>query len=327
MKRYFLYAVLISSALFSCKKDSTLIPQEPTIAQSDLKKYDIAFNVTGFNQSTAPFGMYAAIPSNKIASTSTALRDTLTKSIGILYYIITDSKGIVVNNITQLAADTAFGKIKTSLPAGTYHVSVVGGGYQTLATQYFSLTPNPDTTNQFVYQDIHRSYRFGSFSDTFMKLMDITVGNSTSSYNITLDRRVAQIKVNIEDAIPANASSITVTIIGDHYILKTDGTSEPLTQGLPTEVKTTLLTFTPPAGTRNANISTVVLNTQSAMTVQIKCVDGNNNVIATKTISNVTCQPNHTTLLTGNLFNGPSGSGIGVTYNSAWNVQTLNYTF
>jgi hypothetical protein len=323
MKKYFLYAAFISTVVFSCKKDSTA----PTpVSQDNSKKYDVTFNVTGFSQSQAPFSIYAATP-NKMASTNTQ-PDTLAQSIGVLYYSITDSKGVLVSKLTQHASDSTFGKIKLPLAPGSYHVSVVGGRYPNASrTDVGNLIVNPDTADQFVYQTLYFQRKL-SFDDTFRKSMDITVGNTDSSYNMILDRIVAQVEVNIQDAIPANAKSIYVTIVNDHYILKADGTSEgPTGQVIINFQINNDITITPSAGSTNTKIFRTVLNTQSAMTVKITCYDSNHNIIAYRTIDNVTCQPNHTTLLTGNLFTNSSGGGVGVSYNAAWNVQTLNYAF
>lgn len=325
MKRHFIYTIFISAVLVSCKKDNNTVPQ------TDSKKYEVAFNVTGFSKSQAPFGTYAGT-TNKIASntiTSQAVTtDTLAQNIGVLYYSITDSKGALVSKFTQFAPDSTFGKIKASLAPGNYHVSVAGGRYQNTASDPISLTISRDTANQFLYQNIYGG-RSTSFGDTFLKSMDITVGNTAGSYNFTLDRIVAQVAVNIQDAIPADARFINITINNDHYILKADGTSEGSTGQIvgTLEVDNTISFKTPAAGTTNTKTFRTVLNTQSAMSVKITCYDGNNNIIASRTIDNVTCKPNHITLLTGNLFTGASGSGVGVSYNTAWNIQTINYAF
>lgn len=326
MKKYFLYAALISTVLFSCKKDSTA----PTpVSQDNSKKYDVTFNVTGFSQSQAPFSIYAAAP-NKMASTNTQA-DTLAQSIGVLYYSITDSKGAVVSNITQYPADSTFGTTKLQLSPGNYHLNIVGGlyRYQNSFGSNLGLLINSGTANQFIYADINTRQKH-SFGDAFLKSMDITVGNTAGNYNIRLDRVVGQVEVNVQDAIPANASFLFIQIFNDHYILKSDGTSEGSTgqqigTSAPIPNGTYVQNLTP--GATNTKAYIFVLNTESAMSVEITCYDSNHKIIADRTINNVTAQPSHITLLTGNLFTGSSGSGVGVSYNTAWNVQTLNYAF
>lgn len=318
MKRYFLCIIILSSAMFSCKKDQANIPTPST------KQYKISLGISGFSQAVAPFVANAAGKNNKgkgaaFASTST---DTLAQDIDVLYYLVYNSSNVLIRSYTQPSKlafqqpNPNFGaNITLKLDPGTYQVIIAGGKT--------GLQSSPDTANQFVYSPENvgsGKTLYAPFKDTFFKNTSITVGNADANYNVTLNRVVAQLEVDIQDAIPSTANSFKVTVNNDCNILKPDGIPEG-------SAGNTFLVNNLTVGATNTKLFGIVLNTISSTSVDIQCLDQSNNVIAEKIVTGVKFQPNKTTLLTGDLFGATTSNGISVNYNPAWQVSTTNYTF
>jgi hypothetical protein len=298
MKKYLLMIAFASAFFVSCKKEHA---DESKPAQ---KTYKVRFNVTGFSKSTGPFKTDAV-------GTHASAADSLRSNISVLYYLVYRNR-IKIRTLVQRSTDANFGTITDSLSADkdqygslpNYQVIVVGGK-DNLTGYYTGNDPNAD------YEDFGytNNGQADYFDDTFYKSISFQVPDS--NYRV-----VAQLKVNIQDAIPANAKQIQVTF-SDYQDMRTStGQVDPnalaLRRTIQKEVK---------PGATGTMLSAILLNTKDTFSVEIKCLDANNNVIAVKTVGGVSCKANETTLLTGNLF-GTGGTGFNVTYDPTWGVPT-----
>jgi hypothetical protein len=307
MTRYFPCILILAAVQFSCKKDHFNSPAPGT------KQYQVSFNVAGFSQTVAPFVTNAT---RKKMTSLAAVTDTLAQHIDVLYYVVYDSNNVPVRSYKQLSGSAGFGTINIGLDPGSYHFVIAGGKT--------GLQLSPDTANQFVYNPESlgpgQGYLYPQFQDTFFKNIAVTVSNVNASYSARLDRVVAQLEVNIQDAIPSGAKYISATVSNDCNILKPDGAPEGSVAdgGMMNNLT---------VGNKNTTIYSLELNTVSATSVDIKCYDQSNNVIAERIVPKVGFQRNKTTLLTGNLFGAETGNGIDVHYNPNWKVVTINYGF
>jgi hypothetical protein len=295
-KAILLIISIISVLTVSCKKEHNIK------TQTGPKTYTVRFRVEGFSQNSGPF------KTNSI-HTNSVTADSLKKSIDVLYYLVYKNTSRY-RKITQYSTDPNFGTITDSFDAGNVNMPnkykvVVVAGKTNFVDSYKGIEALSDF-DQFQYID-NGVVKF--FNDAFYKSVEFTTPDST--YNLSLDRAVAQLQVKINDAIPANAKNIILTF--------NDYQSIYATKGLPRfdDVQQRTVTVSATPGAINTVLSAILLNTLSPFDVEIKCVDAADNVIAVNTVTGVTCKMNEVTILTGNLFGQP-GSNFYVTYNPAW---------
>jgi hypothetical protein len=308
MMKKILYGILIIGvAMTSCKKEnSRKSGPEP------LQK--IVFNV-GFSKTVTGFQL------SHLKTNSTTPDTSLTNYIDVLYYMVFDAGGNDVHNITQLSTDTAFGHYIDNLQAGSYTVVVAGGkaGFSifngSLSTAYLYYdsggTQNPQHVPGFFTQD------------AFVSKTAVTVAATASNHAFALDRIVSKIVVNINDQVPASTTQIQANInfaaniykIGDGSTATgTNGTFNPFIGG---NVAANAI------GTTNYQMSGLILNNSShAIDVEIIATGTGGTILADKSLSNVSFQPNKETLLSGNLFGGSGGTanGFRVVTDTTWNT-------
>jgi hypothetical protein len=292
---------VICLSIISCKKDNV------KESQHDLKPYTVRFNVNGFSQNS---GVYksSALKVNSVSA------DSLKTAINVLYYLVYKNNNRY-RSIVQHASDPNFGTITDSFDAGegsepnNYKVVIIAG--KTNLTHLYTVNnPTPDF-DEFKYVSNGLTT---FFDDTFYKSISFTTPDSV--YNFTLDRSVAQLQVKLKDAVPINAKQISLTFKDYQSIYASNGLPK-----FDTDVQRTVTMNVTP-GTIGTVLSTILLNTLNPFSVEIKCSDAANNVIAVKTVSGVTCRANETTVLTGNLF-GSGGTNFNVTYNPAWGAPIV----
>src|SRR5471030_2957430 len=109
MKKYLFYIILISSALYSCKKDHNISPAPAA------KQNNVTFSIAGFSQSLSPF--VAAVSKNSTSKTVSyaATVDTLAQHIKVLYFMVFNTSGLVIRSFTQKAGDANFGTLSVQL--------------------------------------------------------------------------------------------------------------------------------------------------------------------------------------------------------------------
>ena len=307
MKKIF-YVAAIAFLFFSCKKDH----KQPG---NTTKLYDVKFNVTGFSQSISSVNISTnGLKTNTAPSSPGYLTD--------LYYLVYDANGKIVTEVDMKSDSSSFGTLSDKLAAGTYSFFFIGSHGK------LALGPDIGYSNNFFYDDGSSTPR-GNWDDTFFKSLKLTVSSAGINQAITLNRIVGELQVTLLDNVPASAAKLKLDIDSEiatyrYYPITTDTTyayTDP-TGGNTIKSSVTYTIPTAAIGTSNFSVYDILLNTYKPFSVTITCLDASNNVIATKTVSNVRCQKNTRTILSGDLFG--SETGFGVALNNQWD-PTINY--
>ena len=312
MKKIFFILIMACIFCCSCKKEGSKGSQPKTQLQP------ITFKV-GFSEHLANFQNAHLIVNS--TSTDTAL----TNYINVMYYMVFDSIGNSVHNITQLSTDPNFGSYTDNLHPGKYTVAIAAGktglgivAGASLSKQYIAYSNN--VTNHFT-------------QDAFFQKISLTVSNTPSSQNISLNRITSKLIVNINDAIPNGASRLLLSINGDvdaFFVGSASPGYSPNGSGLDNPLIRLVL---PPAdaGKTNYQLSTLFLgNSNSSLNVNIEC-DGTGQqgqlmVYSIKPVSSVAFQPNKITILSGNLFGGSGSGNVQVSADTTWsNHVTIGF--
>ncbi len=326
MKKIIYTTIILSLTLFSCHKDH----QKPTG-----KTQQITFNVTGFSQSTAPFNTVSGNASKHGRSLATL---PLSAAITQLFCIVYDASGNFVHVVHQDTSAANFGQISDALAVGTYTVVFVGGqddlyGYGTAndPQTFFGLSHDdvyyygPSEVGNSTDEPTH-------FQDSFLKKETLTVASTTITQNVVLDRIDGELEINIEDAIPVNASSIVFNTVqgANEFILST---LTPFIYYDDTQYGYINLQSVFPAsaiGHTNYNFTIPILNTVMPFAATLTCYDKSGKSIAIVNVPAITCEVNKRTLLTGKMFGGSGGGtgpGFNATIDTAWNPIKNNISF
>jgi len=306
--------ILISAAIISCKKEHKPV-------QRVSSTHPVIFKV-GFSQTTQ------AINSGKLVANSLNINSTpdtsLTNHINIIYYTVSDSAGNILHNVYQTSGDTAFGRYTDNLHPGKYTVAIsagtnigVSGGATGLLNDAFIYGPGGVNSSQ------------GFVSDVFFKRISVTVGNSTVTTSVALNRLTSRLIVNINDAIPVNSNYATITIsnvasryyVGNDRIINVNGGGNnggTYNYAIPASA----------AGTLNYRIVTDFMYLADFdVGIEIgQTTNQTTTVYGSKTVPAVTAAPNKITLLSGNLFGGTgttSTSGFQVATDTSWNTPIV----
>lgn len=282
--------------------------------------------------------------SRTLATDTSALAQAFNRYIYVAY----DASGNEVHRIyryTTQPGSQPFNVITDSLATGTYTIFVVGSNdeiqvdnsdettaYDPSYMNHFPLLP----PNQYGYGQRAAVYVNNYLlpaprsNEIFLGKTTVTVTNQDSQNNITVNRIVGQLEVNIEDAIPNNVAYLNVTRLGEFvaYSFYSDrpfGATELPDDDWESDLERDFLKSTD-HGKTNYKTDRFVLNTLTPITVQITAYDINNTVIAQTTVNNVQMYKNKRTILTGKLF-GPAQTQFSITANQAWdpNVTTIHF--
>ena len=304
--------VLGCIVLASCKKDHSK-DNNPTA-----KLQKVTFRL-GLVKSTGAF------QTNSLHVNSTTPDTSVTNYMDVLYYMVFDAQGNSLHNITQSASDTAFGHYTDNLAPGTYTVAIAGG------KSGLVIKPGNLSHQYIYYQAITWEFNYPVpvpfDKDAFFYRGTLTVGSTAATQNISLSRIVSKLVVNINDAIPNNATKAGVGLNynANTYLVGDGSTGEYIVdailgfgeyRGYTFDVKST------DWGKTNYQMSTLFLPPSSPIPVTIY-VSTPTTILGQKVLSNVTGQPNKVTLLSGNLFGGSGGGGFQVAVDTAWNTPVV----
>ena len=318
MKKLLFILSLASVALGSCKKES----QKNNLPVSK-NAQGVTFNV-GFSKN---------IPSLGNPLNSTSPDTSYTNHIKVLYYMVFDSVGNNVHNITQLSSDAAFGHYADNLQPGKYTVAITGGGASLMIQQ-------GKLSSQYLFYGILFNYQEPGFyvpgpfdQDTYSTFFTITVAGTPLNPPITLNRVISKMTVNINDAIPTNTTSISLTLNSPGNVYYAGTGLVGMIPGYAyqgTFIATAAYGFPVSAtafGKTNFQISTFFLfNAATPVTVNLAAVNTISQYSTEKNISNVTGAPNKVTLLSGNLFGGNglnTSNGFNVSVDTTWNTPVV----
>ena len=306
MKKALLLSAVAAMFLFSCKKDHT------ASTTPSGKKYKVTFNVTNFTQGQSAFSV-------RHNTRNLASSDTLTNLnsyFDVLYYVVYNqpypaNPKIVIQDSTM----SNMGMLTDSLAPGTYDVILIAGKK--------GLTIFPP----FLYKAGDATFGYGGkWQDAFFYQTNLTVGSGNVSENLTLHRIVGKLELQILDNIPANADSISMTI-------NPEQTDKILQYGISDAGSaSSVVTFSqaiPPSAKGNPNfiMDRIIGNLNNSFTVVLTCKDAANNIIATKTVLNVSCMANEKTILSGKLFNSTNTQTFTAHLDTTWTNNPNQYSW
>jgi hypothetical protein len=288
MKHNYILCGICLLLLFSCKKDKKNPPAE--------KLYPVSFNITDFSQIHVP------IDGGVVKAKTTTAIDTL--PVTDLIFMLFNADGTALKELKRVTkTSTGFGKFTTSVAPGNYLAVFCGGPS--------SLKVSGDGTIGSLIGNLT------VWGDTFYKKTSITVTSSAVSQNVALDRLSAQLVLNVNDAIPADVKKITVSY-KDYQSIKASTGDRLVPQGVTVTNSATIVPAN--VGKTNYRIVMNTLNNVTPFAVTIKYFKADlNNAFATKTVTDVVCNQNVRTILSGNLFT-PGNSGFTLTFDPAYNT-------
>ena len=295
MKRYLLCFILLAIGSVGCKKDKKSDSTTPSN-----KTYHVVFNVSQPQTSG----------SNNLSNNSlkTNAAEPVANGASKLFYLVYNSRNLLVHKLVQDANVGNFGTVEDELPAGTYTVYICAGqnGLDLDLSTDFGASPH------FSYPLLSTPATAPVWGDTFFKKLTVNVSNTDINQSVTLERIVGQLQINIEDALPANASKFVVKIVSEsrYFEFLNNKKTGPVAYNI------TNLVPAAAAGTANYKITTLIGNTELPLSINLICYDAANKSLADITISNVSCSNNVKTVVSGKLFE--SGTGFNIGLNNTW---------
>jgi hypothetical protein len=306
MKKALFIPIIAALFLFACKREHS-----QSIAPST-KKYKVSFHISNFTQKQGNFAL-------KRNPRTLALGDTITNLssyLDVLYFQVYDQLDHAVNAlVVQDSTMANMGMITDSLPAGNYAVNIVAGKKGLTVTNYAVRR----SEGLFGYGGLN-------WQDTFWASANITVGTTDISQDITMNRVVSKIRLHILDNIPANADSLSMTLTPEtNYMFFNLGYNE--SESPTASTKITVKIPASAIGHPDFILDKIVGSTFDPFSVDIRCTDASNTVIAHASIDNVKANANMISVVSGNLFASPPGSSpqsFTVKVDTAWN-STVNH--
>ncbi|WP_299581625.1 hypothetical protein [Mucilaginibacter sp.] len=313
MKKAMLYTLVATLFVFSCKKDHS---KDSNGTNPAGKIYKVELNVSGFTQTITN-------STSKKVQGKGLKTDAVTGISGYLdqlYYYVFHSDGTfkLVHTLVQDSTSSNFGNISDSLSAGAYTI-IIAAGKPGLTSSLSVRSPGTSylTGTNYIF---YKGGPFAQWKDTFYGQINITVTGDVNQ-DINLNRIVGQLEVDITDAIPATANSISITV-------DLDDLNFLLNSQTPTQAAKPTYTTTIPAsakGKTNYTFRNLIGNTATPFNVTIVCYDAAKKVLGTALVTNVTCQKNKRTILTGSLFG--TNNNFTVSLNDTWNATPINIPF
>lgn len=151
----------------------------------------------------------------------------------------------------------------------------------------------------------------------------MVVGNQNTTCNITMNRVVGQLEVDLQDAIPANVAYLYITRQNEdggfsiNTETSTSADENEDDQGNLLDDKPDVITSSE-IGKKDQLFYRYIWNTATPVTITLQARDKNNQILYTKTISNVPFFQNRRTILTGKLFNNTSAEQFTISANQTW---------
>ena len=204
-----------------------------------------------------------------------------------------------VYKTTQLRSDnttyTTFGEFDCTLPMGSYTMVVLGYGMGQNNEDVLTLT-----------SPTQAEYTEGRVRETFAVTQAVNI-NSTNAVDIsaTLNRIVAKVEITSTDNRPASVAKIRATFSGG-------GMAFNPTTGLATAnngFSNTVVLQNALGGTSGIVSYLFLATDEQTMDVTFETLDASDNVLYTKTITNVPLKRNRQTTLRGVMFTNSSTSG------------------
>lgn len=296
MKKAFVMMMTAMALLASCEKQLYL--DEETVDGTDLSATETKkFTFTCKGDFTEVTSGASSNSPKRAKKSPTYLSDNEQQLTDL--WVFDYSGGKLIQQTHQASTDEDFGKPTMNLAYGSHHVYFVASR---------GTTPTLDTAaGTIVWEKVH---------DTFWQDYEVTV-QKTSNGNraVTLDRVITMLTVSIEDEIPENLSSVTITPQHWYYGLNyTDGTATgDKTFGRKADVPSSYI------GTSgNMNISIYSISNAGEWTtdIAVSAEDAGGAVIGSAAITGAPFQRNRRTHYSGSLFS--EDTPMTISLNSDW---------
>ncbi|MBE9586328.1 FimB/Mfa2 family fimbrial subunit [Mucilaginibacter sp. JRF] len=314
MKKIIIGLCVTSLIASGCKREN-----KPGPETTDGKKYNISFNVTGFTQ------QHQNLSANAVDDSLIYVKES-EPQVKVLSVRVYNDQGTLVNIKGSADYQSDFGNLSMELSSGNYTAYFFGAinddirGLEPRDASYTTQSEVIDdgTTGLFFYQNTGSIIQFRR--ESFFNKLDFTVSATSGlTHPVQIQRIVAKVIVQVEDAIPANLKSISVNVDSTYKEFAFKGTYEREKNG-------TLTIYQIPASLyqkkgRKFAFYTLV-DPNSLNKVSITCTFNGTNNTTVKTIENVPLNPNAITILSGNLF-----GGTGLKVDTAWNSEVIYKSF
>ena len=285
--------ILLFSSLVlfgACKKDrETETAAAPT---------EVTFSVSAFSEEIIPFAKSGA----GIASAADSLRKY---TDSIFYFAYQDLTYTLVKKGMQAKSDPNYGTIIEKLSPGSYVVYFIAtkGSINSLDETNIS-TANIGPTG-------------GMWKDLFARSARFTVGSTPIQQTVNLSRQIGGIELTLLDAIPANASYLTLTA-------NNDATRMSVTLNVHSYGRMSqTFSLQPHIGKTNTRFFVYSYNREGSL--EIKAYDASHQLIAQKAVA-VNTFTNSISYVSGRLFT-PNSASFNITVDPVWNTPRTPITF
>ena len=224
-----------------------------------------------------------------------------------------DSQGTEVYKSTQLKDDasnyTTFGQFSFSLPVGNYTLVAIGRNH--FSVDVFTLTSPTEA-----------AYTSTLPRETFCATQSVTIsGTAPLSLSITLNRISTMLIVRSTDPCPVDATKLRTTYA------EASKSFNPTTGFATDDDGFTIVNSMKIKNNKTENSSYAFLSTdEQSMDIMLEVLDADDNVLCTKSISDVPFKRNRATVLEGQLFTPSSASSASFSFETGM-LQDMTVTF
>ena len=289
-----LYALAMTVALVSCEKAIMAVDS----TTSGDKNGNLRVSVYQIEQT--PFTSITRRADN---ATTRAAQDA-SKACTRLNFAIYDEGGSRLKQVNQTSDKASFGQCAFQLEEGTYQLVVVG----------HSASSNPTMTVPTKIQFTNAT----GYTDTFLCYGEVTIGEESVDYEVSLDRIVALCRFVVTDDIPAEVKKMRFYYTGG------SGAFNAVT-GLGCVASKQDVKFdVTPTGSKQFDLYTFLHDLSDNIALTVTALDAGGNELYSRQFD-VLMQQNHITWLSGAFFSdsGSSSTTIsGVTVNTDWAGET-----
>lgn len=294
----FISVLILASVLFgACSSDDSTETQTTEPAE-----VPVTFTVTTLTVDDHPMNTRAT---TRTASTTSGsnIQDVINE---IHYYIYSEyslsKEGVIKFDPKTETAPEKFGTFEVNMSPGLYSIYVFAGGKGDGTIAFPDMTTMRDNLSV-SYKNKELFYYIGNF----------TVGNSATEHDITVSRRCAALRININEPIPENVGTVKykITDYPDWYF-QTTKSSEMETyiyQASTTDNKLDLFDYYFMAFPNNKSTE--------ARDFTFLIYDKTDNLLFEKNLE-LTITKNRRTVISGNLFSSMNADGLTITVDDTW---------
>lgn len=284
MKKIFYVLVCCSFIFVECKKNNNNTLKGKT--------YPINFNVSLFTQTINPITVNSIQNQPEVNKITTF---ALSGLIDNLTYCVYDASGKLLHRVQSTTTASNFGTINDSLEPGNYTIAIIGG------------------KNGIVVNDTQFTYNTRQWQDAFFKKFPITITNSNLTMDVTLNRVVTQLELNITDAPVISPAQLYVELDGEvsaYSILNDAPTGDGVSEEYSINAK--------------PNPVFTLINTHVPLSMKVAITKTSDDF---RFIYGITLQKDTKTIVSGNFFTAGNGNAFNITLNEAFAADTIKKGF